>query len=348
MRRVEGESFFKGFLLFFVSLGLLNTLLFVFEYRQKRHDLEEKILTQMKVCSFELECDRFVLSFAPLQNERLYQLFHDEKGVYALFSIPRSEKYALRLSLSQEHYEKELTEIRNRFVGIYFGVMGVIAFLSALFSFYALSPLRRALRLTEEFAKDILHDFNTPLASLRLNVRMLQCPEEARKIERIEQSVETILALQENLRSYLEEHPMQNETLELSELIKERISLMQKLYPDIVFDVAVAPTQLHTNHDALIRVLDNLFSNAAKYNRPGGRVEIRFTLNELTIHDTGKGIRHPEKAFDRFYKEQERGIGIGLHIVKNLCDTMNVPVQLESTPDIGTTVFLDLSQLTVR
>lgn len=351
MKRVESESFFKGFLLFFLSLGLLNTILFVFEYRQKQHDLDEKILTEMKLCSFDLQCTQFDIGFAPLETENLYKLYKNETGLFAFFSIPKSTTHAIRLTLSHPSYEVQLKKLRNRMMGIYLGVMIGIALISVLFSLYALYPLKRALQLTEEFSKDILHDFNTPLSSLRLNIRMLtRSAGDEKKIERIEQSIETILALQENLRSYLDEHPLQNDSFDLSPLLKERIALIRKNYPDIVFDLESGPLVLFSNQDALTRILDNLFSNAAKYNRSGGRVTLTLDPSSarLIIEDTGKGIVHPKRVFERFYKEQERGLGIGLHIVKKLCDALGIGISLKSTVDVGTTFVLDLSGLIQR
>lgn len=351
MKRVESESFFKGFLLFFLSLGFLNTVLFVFEYRQKQHDLDEKILTEMKLCSFDLQCDRYEIGFAPLKTENLYKLFKDDSGLYAFFSIPRSETHAIKLSLSPPSYEAQLKQLRNRMMGVYFAVLFCIVLISVLFSLYALYPLKRALQLTEEFSKDILHDFNTPLSSLRLNVRMLQCPaSEAKKIQRIEQSVETILSLQENLRSYLEEHPVHKEPFELSTLLQERIAMVGKIYPDIRFECKADALRLHTNQDALIRIIDNLLSNAAKYNRPQGRVTVTLVAEsaKLTIEDTGKGILRPDRIFERFYKEHDRGLGIGLHIVKKLCDALGIDISLKSTVDVGTLFTLNLGKLTLR
>lgn len=351
MKKVENESLLKSFLLFFLSLGILNTLLFVFEYRQKQNELDQAILTQMKLCSFDLKCTQFDIDFAPLNTDNLYKLFKNETGLYAFFSIPRSEIYSMKLTLPSERYTMRLQRIQYQLMG-YYGIVSLcIALLSALFSLYALYPLKKALRLTEEFSKDILHDFNTPLASLRLNVRMLQCPpSEAKKIKRIEQSVETILALQENLRSYLEEHRLQKEPFELKTLVQERIALIRKIYPDITFDLKASKLEINTNRDAFIRILDNLLSNAAKYNQENGRVYVTIDADtsRLQIEDTGKGIAFPDRAFDRFYKENSRGIGIGLHIVKKLCDSMDIPISLSSIIGKGTTFTLDLRTLTLR
>lgn len=67
----------------------------------------------------------------------------------------------------------------------------------------------------------------------------------------------------------------------------------------------------------------------------------------VIIEDTGRGINHPEKVFDRFYKEHERGLGIGLHIVKKLCDQMKITIHIHSTVGKGTKVTLDYRALTL-
>jgi two-component system, OmpR family, sensor kinase len=68
----------------------------------------------------------------------------------------------------------------------------------------------------------------------------------------------------------------------------------------------------------------------------------------LNIIDSGKGIKNPKRIFERFYKEQDRGIGIGLHIVKKLCDELGIKIGVQSILESGTTFSLDLSKLTLR
>lgn len=102
--------------------------------------------------------------------------------------------------------------------------------------------------------------------------------------------------------------------------------------------------------DGMKRVFDNLLSNAAKYNRENGEVFIHLDPESMRviIEDTGKGITHPEKVFDRFYKEHDRGLGIGLHIVKKMCDQMKIIVQIETKIGKGTKIILDYSALMHR
>jgi len=318
------------------------------DYKKELQTLDESIFSQMRLCSFDLVCQEYEIDFAPLEKHELYKLYKDEQALSAYFTIPGSLSNALKIYLPKEKYDEEVFSLQKSLVVKFVIVVLAIALLSLLFSIYALTPYRNALALTEEFIKDILHDFNTPLSTLRLNISMLKEERgESSKIKRIENSVQNILNLQANLRAYLTNHKGQKESFELKELLQERVSSLEKSFKEIEFIVDVEPLTLETNRESFTRVIDNLLSNAAKYNRRGGKVIFRLEGKTLVVEDTGKGIRNPQRVFDRFYKEQERGIGIGLHIVKKLCDELEIEISLESELNSGTKFYLDLSQLTL-
>lgn len=351
MKKAEYESFFKSFGIFFIALSVLSGVLFYVEYTQLRHDLDEKIYNEMRLCSYDLKCTQFGFDFVPLNPKKLYELQHTSSEMFVLFSIPRNDTYALKLSLSNTQYDTMIATIRNDLLFYYGWALLVIAVVSALFSFYTLYPLRRALHLTQEFSRDILHDLNTPLSSLRLNVSLLKpTPGDEKKIDRMIQSIDTIVSLGDNLRSYLEEHVYQVETFDLNALIQTRISALEKLYPSIHFILSQESISITVNRDAFTRIIDNLLSNAAKYNKYDGSVTISIDSEHTKLHiqDTGKGIAHPEKIFERFYKEHERGLGIGLHIVKKFCDELKIPIDVHSKISKGTIFTLDLGSLTKR
>ena len=79
--------------------------------------------------------------------------------------------------------------------------------------------------------------------------------------------------------------------------------------------------------------------------KKNGKVILKVEKNILQIEDTGKGIKNPSKVFTRFYKEQERGIGIGLHIVKKLSDELGININVDSVVGRGTVFSLDLKNL---
>jgi signal transduction histidine kinase len=224
--------------------------------------------------------------------------------------------------------------------------LSVVFLLSMLFSFYALYPLKNALRLTQEFVKDILHDVNTPISTMRLNLSLLrQEVGENTKIKRIERGIENILLLQENLKHYLVQHQKESEYFLLFELIEERILMIEKSYPDLVYNIYIVQSiEVETNRELFIRIIDNILSNSSKYNRKKGEIHIRYDEKSrlLNISDTGQGIHHPQRVFERFYTEQKEGVGIGLHIVKKLCDSLHIKITISSTPQIGTTISLKI------
>lgn len=348
MRRAERESFLKSFGVFFISLAFLSGVLAYLEYMRLEHDLQERIYNEMRICGYDLKCNKYEFDFVDLDSKKLYMLNKTSKEIFALFPIPKNDVYVLKLSLELQSYQKELGYEQKKVFILFMWALFVIAIISVLFSVYALYPLRRALHLTEEFSRDILHDLNTPLSALRLNVSRLEVvPKDERKLQRISQSIDTIVSLGDNLRSYLEKHEYHRELFDLRELVKERLSVYMKLYPNINFEFKEEPLFLNTNYSALKRIIDNLIDNAAKYNYDNGFVKIAIEPLKSLLHveDNGVGIEHPDKIFERFYKESKDGVGIGLNIVKKFCDELKIAIEVKSEIDNGTIFTLDLKEL---
>jgi len=346
LKKVEIESLVKSFLLFFFSQALLLSAIFYLNFQKEQQTLDEQIFSKMRICSFSLHCKDYKIDFVAKKNYELYKLYKDSDRLSAYFTIPGSKKNYLRIYLEKQKYIAMLSKIKKSMFLEYFLFLFVSALLSLLFALYALKPLRDALRLTEEFIKDILHDFNTPLATLRLNTSMLLNElGENPKIVRIQNAVQNILNLQSNLKVYLHAHAHQKESFDLRELLRERVELIASNYKDVEFRIDMPNVVLRTNKDALTRIVDNLLSNSGKYNIKNGKVFISYKDNNLKIEDTGKGIKNTKRVFERFYKEQARGIGIGLHIVKKLCDELGIKISLKSSIGKGSCFLLHMQNI---
>ncbi|MGE0739614.1 sensor histidine kinase [Sulfurimonas sp.] len=348
MKSAERESFLKSFGVFFFSLTLLGGVVVYLEYFKQKHELQEKIYKEMRICSYTLKCDTYAFDFVLREADKLYQLQETQDEIYALFSIPKNDKYALKIALNDSVYSTYLKNVRFEILRYFLFALIVFAILSILFSYYTLLPLKKALHLTEEFSRDILHDLGTPLAVLRLNVNRLHiASEDARKFQRILSSIETIFALGDNLRTYLDGHSYQSQKIDLLGMAQDRVQIFTKLYQNIRFSIEGKSMMLNVNHDAIVRIIDNLLSNAAKYNKIDGFVKITIDEKNQTIQieDSGRGIKEPKRVFERFYKEQERGLGIGLHIVKKLCEELKIDIKVESELLKGTIFRLDLKNI---
>ncbi len=334
-----------------IFLLLLEVLLAVdlwYEYQSRQQQMDDKIKMEMKLCAYSAQCDGFHTDFVERQKHIEENTLYKTNGLYVYFSVPTVKKYFIKVEYPLKQYQKDLHELQHEMLQkfLFYSLFAVLV--SFLFSLYALMPLRKALYLNEEFVRDILHDFNTPLSSMRINLKLFKKEiGENPKLERMENNIQTLLSLQHNLKSFLSEVQTQVEAVDISTVVKERIPYFEVLYPDIVYRVELESCWIRVNRDAFVRVIDNLLSNAGKYNKASGQVSVMMQGTQLHIKDTGKGIKSPSRVFSRYYKEQERGIGIGLHIVKKLCDEMGIGITIVSQVGKGTTVKLELSAVRV-
>jgi signal transduction histidine kinase len=290
-----------------------------------------------------MKCPEYTVDFKSKGKKQLYTLYNENNILYSYYMIPNTYKYQLKIIYPLSKYQKKISQVQTQRIQHFLLTSLVVFFLTILFSLYSMHPLRTSFKLTQEFIKDILHDFNTPISSILLNIKTLsKSKENYNKINRIEQSISSILSLQDNLKSYLNHNPQTKETFELYELVNERVEALESNYRDITFTIIGKKTWITSNPSAIARILDNLLSNAGKYNQKNGNVEIAIDKKSIRVSDTGKGIQNPKKIFDRFYKEHERGLGIGLHIVKKLCDELGMKIQVKSELGQGSSFLIIL------
>jgi len=322
--------------------SLISTIYYI-NFSKEIQSLDQRLFNEMRLCSFDLKCTKYKIDFVLKKEQEFYKLYKDENGLAGYFPIQSASLNILKIYYPKESYRYDENEIfKDSIIDLSIS-MFIVLVLAIVFALYTLYPLRNALHLTQEFVKDILHDFNTPLSTLRLNVSMLERElGENKKLNRISKSVQNILDLQDNLRRYLANTPLQKEEFELQELITQRVEMFSNTYEHLNFEMNISKQTLISNKDAFTRIVDNILSNAVKYNKKNGYIKVYSETNpsRLCIEDSGKGMLHPEKIFDRFYKEQERGIGIGLHIVKKLADELNIKIEVQTQLEIGTVVTL--------
>ena len=343
MSKVEINSFIRSILLFFISMSILILLLENHIYKDKLQTHQNTLYTQMQIASLNLQSKIFNIDFVEkTKDKKLYQLLQDDDFLYAYFEISGSKKYFSKITYPIKNLNADIKIIQNELINETIKALLIAFILSIIFSFYALHPLKQSLKMTNEFIKDILHDFNTPISTIRLNADILK-DSNTKPVNRIKGGVETILNLQDNLKNYIDDEIGEFEDFNLKDLIEQRVELLVDIYPCINFDIDMESKTIHTYKDGMIRILDNILSNACKYNKKDGSIFISLKDNILNIKDTGIGIKNPKKVFHRFYKETSRGLGIGLHIVDKLARKINIKIELESDIGKGSTFQIDLS-----
>jgi two-component system OmpR family sensor kinase len=231
-----------------------------------------------------------------------------------------------------------------------FGFFVVVGyFLLTLF----LKPMSDALYLLDRFIKDTTHELNTPVSTILTNIEMLESdrlkPLQQKAIKRIDLGAKTISNIYDDLTYLVLHHKIisDNSEVNLSQVIEDRIEYVQSLASikqiTILYAFEATPTLL-IDEKKFAKVVDNLLSNALKYNRVGGSIEIKLTPNELSIKDSGRGIKPEDitQLFDRFarFDKSVGGFGIGLNIVKLICDEYALKIDVKSEIEVGTTVTI--------
>ena len=300
----------------------------------------------MEVCSYTLKCPQYRVDFEVKKSTKV-NILYEKDGLYSYFRIPKSKKFNIKLSFPLEKLERDTDKIFYKLLVAFIIITFLLSIIALFFTFYSLKPIRKALKLNDEFIKDILHDFNTPITSMMLNIEMLEPNDKENPyIKRISQGVDNMVLLQKNLRYFLALSVSQNSEVDIALLAKNRLEFIQNVYPNILFTYRKKSHLVKiSNSDLLIRILDNLLANAGKYNKIKGSVELLVSENRISISDTGKGIKDVSRVLERYYTEQERGLGIGLHIVNKLVEELNIKMKINSTVGVGTEVILDFSQL---
>ena len=228
---------------------------------------------------------------------------------------------------------------------------------------FDVSERERAEQMRREFTANVSHELKTPLHTISgcaelLKDGLVKPEDEHRFNEQIYTEAQRMIALVEDIirLSRLDEGAGEMEK-EKTDLCALAAAAVQSLEPqaqaaDVTLAFSGAPAELCGVPQLLSGIVYNLCDNAIKYNRPGGRVDVRVEKQSgaivLTVSDTGIGIpqEHQSRVFERFYRVDKSrskaagGTGLGLSIVKHAAMLHNASIDLQSTPGQGTTIVV--------
>jgi signal transduction histidine kinase len=202
-------------------------------------------------------------------------------------------------------------------------------------------------RREQEFTSNASHELRTPLTAIRTSCELLlaapEVPQKARtRIEQIDgaarqmtERIEVLLLLSRS------RGPEEVETVGLRRCVEDAAypyldEIEQK---GLVFDIAIPETQLvHVDRKALQLVLANLIKNAVRYT-DRGYVRVTYEPPRVVVSDSGSGIapEHQPQLFERYFRADNRpeGLGLGLAIVRRICDHFGWQIEVKSMPGAG-------------
>ncbi len=195
----------------------------------------------------------------------------------------------------------------------------------------------------KKFLKHSVHEVNTPLAIIRTNIDLLKMHIPNNKyISNIESGAKIIQYIYDDL-SYLikkdrVEYP--KEYLDISSYLNERVEFFHgiALANDLDFISAIEDDiYIKFNKTELQRIIDNNISNAIKYSYPKSQIYISLSYFndhyvQFSVKTNSEEIKNANEIFNDFYRENNSrgGFGLGLKIVKEICDKNLVIIKLDS------------------
>ena len=225
----------------------------------------------------------------------------------------------------------------------------------------------KASRSKSEFMSRVSHELRTPLNGILGFAQLMALDREhplsvaqAQRLDVLRQSGTKLLSLIDQLLevSRIEQGKMRlrNRPIDVRLLVErcavEVMPLAQERGIEILVEIPADSRAVRADPDALEQVVTNLLSNAIKYNRPKGRIRVRFENGEqgvLTVDDTGIGMSQDQidrlfEPFNRLGAERSdtQGSGLGLVITRKLVKAMGGKIEVLSRPGRGTRFAVSL------
>ena len=239
--------------------------------------------------------------------------------------------------------------------------------LGAVMNFEDISTHKEIDKMKSDFVAMVAHELKSPLASIEQMIYALQadCEHEHESScnalhGRMTVRTKDLLRLIDNL---LNLSKLENGTMVFNleparghDVITDilEIAVPQAKAKNIKIDYTPCAEEwwFNVDYDHIRTAFMNVISNAVKYTPEGGRLAISTSVNgglaNLTVTDSGIGIAEHDlpHIFDRFFRVKGKatrhitGSGLGLALVKEVVDAHQGYLEVQSTPDVGTTFTL--------
>ncbi|RBQ29063.1 hypothetical protein CRU91_05630 [Aliarcobacter vitoriensis] len=212
-----------------------------------------------------------------------------------------------------------------------------------IFVIYKVRRKENILSYKDKFIEHSIHEIKTPLSIINLNLQLKneEFGEDSYS-KKMEGAIRTLKNSYEDMtflhiKSKLD---YKIESLSLENILKDRVK-----YFELIAKTQNRNLQLEISNDIFIniskieieRLIDNNISNAIKYSEIGSNIEIILKDNSLKFVSQGEKIKNVNTIFKTYMRENVSlgGHGIGLSIVKDICDKYKIKIDVVSNENIN-------------
>lgn len=221
---------------------------------------------------------------------------------------------------------------------------------------HMLERLDRAFAGQKGFASAAAHELKTPLSAIKANIEVLEMEERpnaeeyAQTVEVVKKQTGRMIALVDELLELAADKQQTVEKLDVAAVVREAAEAL-------AHEAAKQNTKIDTqaeedchataNRELLLRATENLISNAIKYGKRGGTVNVRTRKTNdgtvITVTDDGPGVpeEYRESIFEPFFRvdasrsRRAGGAGLGLAIAKDALARQGGTLVYEENPTGG-------------
>ena len=229
-----------------------------------------------------------------------------------------------------------------------------IACVGYLLSKILLNPARKRVDSMDKFIKDSAHELNTPISVLMTSVSMLKNGKNPEKMMKyILSSSKQISQIYNDIHfsAFNEINEDVFEEFDLKDLVSESVDYFNdiSITKNIQINSNLFGCCIKMDRTKTQKLVNNLISNAIKYSYKDSIIEVTLKDNILSVKDFGRGISEEEQKeiFKRYKRgnNNEGGFGIGLDIVKRICNEYNLILNLKSQINKETIFSIDFSSI---
>jgi signal transduction histidine kinase len=222
--------------------------------------------------------------------------------------------------------------------------------------------------LQSDFMAEMVHELRTPLSALKTSASLLRRPDlpSDRRTDIVATMQSEIDRLMKLASEYLDlarlesgRTKLEMVNIPLDKLIGECVDIIQPQASErgIRISRVEQTVSVRADRGKIKQVLLNLLTNAVKYNRDAGLIDIsvriqpqeQVNFGQIAVTDTGYGIspEHQKQMFQKFYRVADtagftQGTGLGLAIARHIIEAHGGSIWLESQPGAGSTFYFTL------
>ena len=280
--------------------------------------------------------------------------YYTTKGYHVLISgAPRDHLDIRYVVLQTTMPSQKIAALQRGVLKVMLLIFLLMAGIAWILSKLFMRPLHQRVSQIEHFINDITHELNTPISALSMATEQALKQQKCtpKTLKNISISTRQLYDIYRSL-TYLNfsDRKRVDEVIDVGESIEKGIDYYRPLaeVKQIAFKAKVSPWRYRIPEPQMQLLFGNLIGNAIKYSPRGSTVTIDFSEGVLSIRDEGIGIA-PEKqkeVFEKFRRgtEYSGGFGVGLSIVKSICDSYGIALSFESKEGAGTTFRLKFTK----